>query len=171
MPLAAEPKSSLQALHPKRVDVLLLLAASAAFLVAGLRLPVLTVRKAWEKNTFSIFSGIESLYESKYFFLAAVVFFFSIVFPLVKLAALFALWFVPFTDSQRKLILRWLEALGRWSMLDVFIVAVIIMSVKLGAFASAKPERGIYFFGLSILLAMFATAFQARLAGTQEGSK
>ena len=50
-----------------------------------------------------------------------------------------------------------LEVLGRWSMLDVFIAAVLVVTVKLGALASANLEDGIYFFGMSILLAMIAT--------------
>ncbi|MBI3252755.1 MAG: hypothetical protein HYZ52_05535 [Candidatus Omnitrophica bacterium] len=50
-------KRLLQELHPKRIDVLILLVASIVLLVIGLRLPVLTVHKLWETNTFSIYSG------------------------------------------------------------------------------------------------------------------
>ncbi len=48
-------------------------------------------------------------------------------------------------------------------MLDVFIIAIIIVSIKLGALASAKAEIGIYYFGMSILLAMLATNLQSNL--------
>ncbi len=157
-------KKSLQQTYPKRFDIAMLLIASSATLCAGLYLPVLTVRKIWEKNTFTILSGIQNLYDERQFFLAFVVFFFSIVFPIVKLGALVAIWFFPMRVESRQRILYGLSVLGKWSMLDVFIVAVLIVSVKLGALASANAERGIYFFCISILLAMLATAFETRLA-------
>ena len=146
------------------MDIVLLLLASSWLLFMGLRLPVLTVQQMWMKNTFSVLTGIQNLYQEKQVFLACVVFFFSIIFPIVKLTALFVIWFIQMPDEKRQRILRWLAALGKWSMLDVFVVAVIIVTVKLGVLAKATPERGIYYFGMSILLAMVATALEERLA-------
>ena len=157
-------KKSLLQTFPKRVDVVLLLIFSTVSLAAGLMFPVLTVRKIWEKNTFTIMSGIENLYHDRQFFLAFVIFFFSIVFPVLKLGALYAIWFFPMRVESRQRILHGLSVLGKWSMLDVFVVAVIIVSVKLGALASATPEKGIYYFAMSILLAMAATAAETGLA-------
>ena len=157
-------KKSLLQTHPKRVDIVFLLISSTATLVSGLNLPVLTVRKVWEKNTFTILSGIENLYYDKQFFLAFIVFFFSIVFPIVKLVALYIIWFIPMRVESRKRILSGLAMLGKWSMLDVFIVAVIIVSVQLGVLATANAEKGIYYFAASILLAMAATAMENSLA-------
>ncbi len=157
-------KKSLLQTHPKRIDIALLLLSSTAALGAGLWLPVLTVRKIWEKNTFTILGGVQNLCEDRQFFLAAVIFFFSIVFPFAKLAALYAIWFLPMRPESRKRILGGLSMLGKWSMLDVFVVAVIIVSVKLGVLASANAEEGIYYFAASILLAMIATAAETHLA-------
>ncbi len=159
----ADKKASLWRLHPKRIDIFLLIIASIALLFLGLHEPVLTVRKLWEKNTFTIITGIENLWKENYHFLAIIVFFFSIIFPFTKLAALLLIWFVKMTERQRKWILSCLEFLGKWSMLDVFVVAIVIVSVKLGALASAKAEVGIYYFGASILLAMVATGLQNSL--------
>lgn len=159
-----ESKRSLQETHPRRYDIVFLILGSTVFLVVGLRLPVLTVRKLWEINTFSILSGIANLRQEGYPFLAFVVFFFSIVFPITKLTALLLVWFIRMTDRQRKLILYCLEILGRWSMLDVFVLAVTIVAVKLGALANAKAEDGIYFFGASIFLAMIVTTLLDHLA-------
>lgn len=156
-------KSLLQA-YPKRFDVTFFLVASTLALWAGLSLPVLTVRKIWEKNTFTILAGIENLYKERQYFLAFIVFFFSIVFPIVKLGALCTIWFFPMKSEKRERILHWLAILGKWSMLDVFIVAVLIVSVKLGVLASANAEDGVYYFGVAILLAMAATAAEERLA-------
>jgi len=157
-------KKSLLQTHPKRVDIVLLLFSSAATLAAGLSLPVLTVRKIWEKNTFTILGGVENLYTEHQYFLAFVIFFFSIVFPVAKLVALYTIWFVPMRAESRQRILKWLSILGKWSMLDVFVVAVIIVSVKLGVLASANAEKGVYFFAASILLAMLATTAESRFA-------
>ena len=151
-------------MHAKRVDIVLLMIVSAVLLIIGLNSPVLTTRKLWEKNTFSILSGITNLWTSKYYFLSAIIFFFSIIFPIFKLCALFTIWYVKLGDRQRIHLLRILEMLGKWSMLDVFVVAVIVVSVKLGALASARAEKGIYYFGFSILLAIIASSLQTRLA-------
>lgn len=155
---------SLRQLYPKRVDVVLLILISVVLFFIGLQLPVLTVQKLWEKNTFSILTGIENLWEENNRSLAVIVFFFSVIFPIVKLGALLAMWFVNMTDRQRKWILYSLEVLGRWSMLDVFVVAVIIVSVKLGVLATAKAEIGIYYFGAAILSAMMVTTLVSHLA-------
>ena len=157
-------KSSLCGSHPKRIDVPILIFASTALLVAGLRLPILTVHKLWETNTFSVLSGIINLWNGKLYFLAAVIFFFSIVFPIVKLAALVMIWFVRMADRHRKWSLHCLALLGKWSMLDVFVTAILIVSVKLGSLASAKAEKGVYYFALSILLAMVVTSFENELS-------
>ena len=159
---------SLQELYPNKEYIVLLLAASAVLLVLGLSLPVLTVTKLWETNTFSIWSGIQNLWNEKYIVLSCVIFFFSILFPVAKLAALAVIWFTKLPEKKRKRILMFLSVLGKWSMLDVFVAAVLIVSIKLGALASAKVEQGIYFFGLSILLAMVATTFQNHLAKRAE---
>ena len=47
--------------------------------------------------------------------------------------------------------------LGKWSMLDVFVIAVTIVVTKISRFAEAEARLGIYFFGASILLTMFTT--------------
>ena len=161
--MAADQKKSLQQLYPKRVDILLLIIVSAIFLIIGLNLPVLTIRKFWEKNTFSILTGIVNLWKTKYYFLSIIIFFFSIIFPIVKLGTLFVIWSIRLRDEHRRWLLYFLGALGKWSMLDVFVTAIIIVSIKLGALASAKAEDGIYFFAISILLAMLVTHLQSNL--------
>ena len=46
---------------------------------------------------------------------------------------------------------------GRWAMLDVMVVAILIVSVKLGAIASIQVHAGLYIFGIAVLLIMFIT--------------
>ena len=155
---------SLWRAHPKRIDVLVLILISTGLLIQGLSLPILTTRQLWNSNTFSILSGVTALWKDHYVFLAAVIFFFSIVFPFVKLATLFVIWVVPLPERIRRNTLHFLSLLGKWSMLDVFVSALVIVAVRLGALASAKVEVGLYFFAASVLLAMVATGFENHLA-------
>ena len=165
--MKSNQNKTLQHLYPKRIDILILIIASAVLFFIALNLPVLTIHKFWEKNTFSIISGITNLWKGKYYLLSFIIFFFSIIFPILKLAILFVIWFVRLRDNQRKWLLYGLGFLGKWSMLDVFITAIIIVSIKLGALASAKAEIGIYYFAISILLAMIVTNLQSNLVNRQ----
>ena len=156
-------RRSLQGLYPKRIDIVILIVLSIVLLIVGLTLPIMTVRKLWNSNTYSILSGVQNLWDEKYHVLAVIIFIFSIIFPIAKLFALSAVWFVRLRDEQRKRLIYWMEIFGKWSMLDVFVSAIIIVWVKLGALASAKAESGIYFFGASVLLTMIISSMQGVL--------
>lgn len=134
-----------------------LLAAATALFIAGIFLPVITVKQFFIfKDTFSILGGIEALWREKHRLLAVIVFVFSIVFPAVKLSLLTYLWTQDARDPMRKGIARALGWMGKWSMLDVFVIAVTIVIAKLSGFADAKARIGIYLFGASVLLTMIA---------------
>ena len=156
-------RKSLQELHPKRIDIAILIILSIYLLFVGLTLPILTVRKLWNSNTYSVITGVQNLWDEKYFVLAVIVFVFSIIFPIAKLFALSAVWFVRLQEEQLKRLIFYMEIFGKWSMLDVFVTAIIIVWVKLGALASAKAENGIYFFGASVLLTMIVSSLQSVL--------
>lgn len=138
---------------------------SAGLLVTGLSLPLMKVQKMifW-KNDYSVLTGIVGLIKDDQFLLAAVLFFFSMVFPFVKLGALLVLWFVPMREAKSKALLRWLGVLGKWSMLDVFAVSILIVLVKLGPLAKIDPQPGLYFFCIAILASMTTTMYVERLA-------
>jgi paraquat-inducible protein A len=152
--------NSLSQLHPWRLEVPVLVFGSAALLVTGLSKPLMRVEKlVFWKNDYSVFTGIVSLYHDNQLMLAAVLFFFSMVFPFVKLTMLLVLWWAKLGESRRETMLRWLGFLGKWSMLDVFAVAIMIVLVKLGPLASVEPEPGLYFFCGAILASMLTTMY------------
>jgi paraquat-inducible protein A len=169
--MKTDQNKTLQQLYPKRIDILILIIVSSVLLFIGLNLPILTVRKLWEKNTFSIISGIMNLWKDKYYFLSVIIFFFSVILPIVKLTTLFVIWAIKLRDNQRKWLLYGLGFLGKWSMLDVFVTAIIIVSIKFGVLASAKAERGLYYFGISIFLAMLVTHLQSNLVNRADKSQ
>jgi paraquat-inducible protein A len=154
---------SLQERNPKRIDIAILILLSIILLIIGLTLPILTVRKLWDSNTYSVLTGVQNLWQEKYYALAIIIFTFSIIFPIAKLISLSAVWFVRLEDEQRKGLVYLMEIFGKWSMLDVFVTAIFIVWVKLGALASAKAENGIYFFAASVLLTMILSSLQSAL--------
>jgi paraquat-inducible protein A len=100
--------------------------------------------------------------------LAAVVFFWSVLFPIAKLALLYWLWFGRPDRQRRARVLEWLDVLGKWSMLDVLIVAVLVVAVKLGPLAEVRVEPGLYVFGAAIVASMIAGARIEKLARRQK---
>ncbi|MCG7946062.1 MAG: paraquat-inducible protein A, partial [Candidatus Thiodiazotropha taylori] len=53
--------------------------------------------------------------------------------------------------------LKWMHDFGRWAMLDVMVVAVMIVTVKLGVVAEVEIHSGLYLFGAAVLLIMYIT--------------
>jgi paraquat-inducible protein A len=133
-------------------------------------MPLLRIEKMlfWE-HRFSVVTGVFGLFEDGQWPLAAVVFFWSVVFPIAKLALLYWLWFGRTDASQRAAVLRWLDRLGKWSMLDVFIVALLIVAVKLGPLAEVTVEPGLYVFGGAVLGTMIVGGRVEKLARRKRG--
>ena len=163
-------RRALRQLHARhhRILVPLCLAVSLALLLAGLSLPLMDAEtgilwKRW-KSSYSVWAGVVALWESNELLLAAVLFVFSMVFPFAKLGILTVLWFVRLPEDKRAWLLHWLGLLGKWSMLDVFIVAILIVLVKLGPLAKVTPRVGVYVFSAAILASMLTTMYVDRLA-------
>jgi len=171
--LSTRRERSLMERHPNQVVVPIALALSTILLFVGLSLPLMDAQtgilwKRW-KSSYSVWAGIVALWEANELLLAGVVFFFSMVFPFVKLGALAVIWSVRLADDQRTQLLHWLGILGKWSMLDVFAVAILIVLVKLGPLANVQPRIGVYVFSAAILASMFTTMYVDRLAHKPPG--
>ena len=136
----------------------LLIWGSFVSLGIGVFAPILTFKKMIIlKNTFSIFSGLVSLFEEGEYLLFMLIFVFSIVFPVCKILLLAVIWL--FSSLPRKRILKYLHFLGgisRWSMLDVFIVAILVVTVRLGVIGKVEAHWGIYVFAVSVILSTHA---------------
>jgi paraquat-inducible protein A len=142
--------------------VSVLLVASIT-LAVGLSLPVVTVRTGLAQDSYSVLGGILDLARSGEVLLALVVLSFSVIFPIVKLVVLARVLLRPLSEERRTRLVRSLELLGRWSMLDVFVIAILIGSMHLGMLTEAYAERGIYVFASGILLSMLSTYAVHRL--------
>jgi len=143
----------------------ILLVVAGVLLGIGLLSPVITLEKfVVVSNTFSVLSGVVQLFQEGQIFLGMVVAGFSVILPVIKLAILFRLLSPAMMDRQH--LHKYLELMhdyGRWSMLDVFVVAVMVVAVNLGVFADVQMRYGLYAFAAAVLLTMLVTSRVVRL--------
>lgn len=160
-------------LHARKPDSLnrswaLVFAAFILYIPANI-FPVMTVVSLGSASTNTILGGIVHLWEGGMLPLALVVFFASVFVPLLKLFALvYLLLSVQLRwqkhPRQRTVMYRIVEGIGRWSMLDIFVIAVLVALVQLGNLATIVPGIGATAFAAVVVLTMFAAmAFDPRL--------
>lgn len=108
-------------------------------------------------NEHSIASIIYALYRTQEYFLAAVLSMFSVVFPFLKLLYLLTLCLSPnLSDTFRQKSLSTMEWLGRYSMTDVMVLALMIFYMNSSGYIEARVLPGVYCFAASALMTMFA---------------
>ena len=134
-----------------------LLYVSAALIVAGVLQP--SIHKAgmfgFGGNEMSLLDVIAALQKSDQIPLAAIIGVFSIGFPLVK--TLVAAILFRFGKATRGAFAGLLQSLGKWSMLDVFLAAVLIGFIQLEPVMDIEPRRGLYLFAAGVILNNLAT--------------
>lgn len=154
----------------------LLIAAAVLYLPANIE-PVMITSSFFGTQRDTILSGVAYLWTSGSWPLAIVVFVASIAVPLLKLIALAFLAISVHRRSARRLrertlLYRALEFIGRWSMLDIFVVMVLVALVNLQALANVQAGRGALWFGCVVVLTMLASmSFDPRLMWDFAGEK
>jgi paraquat-inducible protein A len=143
--------------------------AAAAMLVPANLLPILNTQISGLNRSDTIFSGIVELWRQGLWAIAMIVFTASMLIPLLKLAGLGWLLLSArpgATRDARRLTRLYaaLEFIGRWSMLDVFLVAFLAGLVQFGALSTVEPRSGILAFAAAVVLTVLATqAFDPRV--------
>jgi paraquat-inducible protein A len=146
----------------------LLIAAYILYIPANL-LPVMTVISFGKGEADTILSGVKELIHAGMLPIALVVFFASIVVPVTKLVVLtFLLLSVQYQSQwrprERTVLYRITEVVGRWSMIDIFMISILIALVKLEAVATIEPGMGAISFAAVVIITMFAAmGFDPRL--------
>jgi len=146
----------------------LLITASILYVPANV-LPVMTVTSLGQAQSDTIMSGVVHLALHGMWPLALLVFFASVVVPMMKLIVLSALlisvqsgW--QWRPAARTKLYRITETVGRWSMVDIYVVTILVALVKLGALASIEAGSGAVFFGAVVVVTMIAAeSFDPRL--------
>jgi paraquat-inducible protein A len=146
----------------------LLLTAAILYIPANL-LPIMTVNSMGTGQTDTIMSGVIELVNYGMWPIATVVFVASIVVPTFKLIGIALLLYSvqrhqPMSVRQRILMYRFIEWIGRWSMLDIFVIAILVAMVNFGSLASIEPGIGAAAFACVVILTMLAAlTFEPRL--------
>lgn len=134
-----------------------LIGVSAVFLLVGLVAPILTIvaqkevtllgKVVFQYETRSIIGTAEDLLTGGNAPVAALLFFFSAVIPVAKLLLSFVA-LSPAAAGLRRVVLRTIRMIGKWSMTDVFVVAILLafLSTESKSFTDAKLGPGLYFF-------------------------
>jgi len=159
--LAAAPSAAPKPARLKRrsrLDALIgyMIPLCAIALAVSWFMPLMTVKKLWLwEDKVSIASGLVELLEKSELFLFAVILLFSIVFPLAKLAGAYVLWFhVDWYGPWARRYASLIRALGRWSMLDVFVVALTVVALNVSIVTNVETHAGIYAFTGAIVVSM-----------------
>jgi paraquat-inducible protein A len=146
----------------------LVIAASILYVPANV-MPVMTTRTLTSLEPTTIVGGVVHLYDGGSWVLALVVLVASVIIPLGKLGALGYLLITVQRRStrnrrERTRLYRLLKAIGRWSMLDVFVATFVVALVQLRPFMSVVPGAGVLFFTAVVILTILATdTFDPRL--------
>ncbi|ROM23195.1 paraquat-inducible membrane protein A [Pseudomonas protegens] len=159
--------------HPRRPNSILrtwalLLTAAILYIPANV-LPIMTVSSLGQGDPSTIMSGVIQLVQHGMFPIAAVVFVASILVPTFKLVGIALLLFSvqrhqPLSARQRIIMYRFIEFIGRWSMLDIFVIAILVAVVNFGRLASIEANLGAVAFASVVILTMLAAVtFDPRL--------
>lgn len=146
----------------------LLISAMAMYLPANI-FPVMAVTSLGNTQTDTIMSGVLYFLSHGDWPLALIIFVASILVPLLKMLALVYLLVSVQRRSawrmhQRTRLYRLTELVGRWSMVDVFVVALLVALVQVGNLATIEPGIGAVAFASVVILTMFAAlSFDSRL--------
>jgi paraquat-inducible protein A len=154
--------------HSIETSIALMVAAIFLYIPSHL-LPIMTVTELGDVTHNTIMSGMMYFWKSGAYPIALVIFTASILIPLLKILALSWLCAAatgkvrpsPVTLGR----LYWLtELLGRWSMVDIFVVGILVSVVQLGNYMTVIPGIGAIAFAGVVLLTMFAAmSFEPRL--------
>ncbi|PHQ66370.1 MAG: paraquat-inducible membrane protein A [Sneathiella sp.] len=148
---------------------LALLIAAAIFYVPANIYPVLTLVSFGKATTNTIMGGVIELAQGGQWTIAVIVFVASVLVPIFKIVALlFLVLSVRMKKTralrQRSVLYRFTEFVGRWSMIDIFMISILIALVKLQSIATVTAGPGAIAFAAVVIITMFAAmAFDPRL--------
>ncbi|HEY5019598.1 MAG TPA: PqiA/YebS family transporter subunit [Steroidobacteraceae bacterium] len=153
-------------LHRRKPDTMrrtlaLVVAGYLLYLPANL-LPVLSIERFGREDPNTILSGVHELMSSGLWPLAAIVFTASILVPLMKLFGLSLMLVMTRRRSRRWLVgrtrlFRFIDFVGRWSNIDLFMISILVALVQFGALTRVRPEAGSLAFAAVVVITMIAS--------------
>jgi paraquat-inducible protein A len=143
--------------------------AGICFYIPANIYPVLLITQLAQTHVYTIMGGIVELADYGLWPLAALVFLASITIPLMKLLILAYMLIMTQLRSGRHLLgrtraYRLIDFIGRWSMIDVFMISILVALVQFGQFANIRTDLGAPCFAAVVVLTIFAAdCFDPRL--------
>ena len=154
---AASPTPLRVLFHDNRVAAVMAVIALLV-LVRGQTMPFISATNLGQTNVYSLVGGIKDLYQLGYWFIASILLIFSVMFPIAKLTLIFLATtsLVPFSPQARHRMHRFAVATGKYSLLDVLVVAVSIVVIRFGALAQVSALPGTVVFCVAVILSILA---------------
>ncbi len=139
---------------------------AGGLLVLGITLPSLSVNKLLLfDERLSVLTGLRVLWAAGEWGLAGVIVVFSLLLPVAKILATGWLWYGAAPGSARfRAAVRLVDLAGKWSMLDVFVVALVVVSVKVSLVTSVTVHPGLYLFAAAVVVSMICAQRVRRVA-------
>jgi paraquat-inducible protein A len=144
-----------------KILISLVLIASISFFVLGLTYPILVTKQqvlgiTLKYQSVKLFDSVKIFYESNDYLLAGIIFLFTIILPIIKFIELSNRIFTIFDIPKN--IKNILHLLDKWSMLDVFLVALLLLNFKIDSnIIVMKLKIGTTFIAISIIARMVTT--------------
>ena len=144
------------------LQVSLSLTISAILLyIPAMVYPIMEVTKMGVQVESTILQGVASFLEMQNYFIASVIFTASVVIPLIKLVGLLFIFLslkinVSVENKNKILMFRFIEAIGKWSMIDIYVVALLASIIQLDEVFNIKGGIAATSFCLMVILTMIA---------------
>ncbi len=118
------------------------------------------IERLGHEHTTNIWNGVAELFADGEWIVAVVVLVCSIIAPIAKLSAMLALSMprIIARPEHRAQVYRLVEWIGRWGMVDVLLVALLVAAVKLGSWVEVSPGPGLIAFASVVVLSLISTA-------------
>lgn len=149
--------------------VLAYVLTACIFYIPANLLPITITTELGQVMENTIIGGVIHLWEQGSFPVAFVIFFASIVIPIAKIITLLWLCWSVYNKHnhkrrERTRLFRITEFIGRWSMIDVFVVTILVALIQLGGILTIQPGSAALAFAAVVIITMFAAfAFDPRL--------
>lgn len=150
-------------------NTIALLVTSIVLYIPANILPIMYTQYFGEKTASTIFGGVLTLWSQGSYPIALIIFFASVLVPVAKIVALSWLCYSVLSNRYRSYkknhrLYRLTEFVGRWSMVDVFVVAILVALIQMGSFMSVHPGEAALAFGALVITTMIAAiTFDSRL--------
>jgi paraquat-inducible protein A len=137
------------------IFISLMLALAVICNIAALITPFIIVSQVLKVSKVLTLPGsVLMMWNDGLYFVAVLIFFFSLLFPFVKLGVLSYIWFFCRSDKFRRKLIYYIEPLGKWSMLDVFVICIILVLTNKQILVASESQIGVYLFLIAIFLSI-----------------